>query len=403
MTAIHITLTRDRALIATDSTTYTSDDGEPGADVIYHSDGEPVAVTKLAAVPTIRAVLAIRGKLCALGIASQYLRHARDFEDAVGLLAKRLPEVVLPAGTYKGKPLVSTCYLIGWNEARGAMCTAELSSADGYRPHVTPAGNGTAGTYDPYPRRPDWHFDNEAINGPRAAEYREYLRQEREREPRCLDTAAAFARYAIEQAREQDRRAPYGGRLYVAEVLRDRITIVDAGDVGLPWRRPGARDLVGEVAGTRIQAGAATDAYADETGPDSVSIGGTGGSNFKTCASRSWTNTYGAAVVVQWDAIVSGLHFSSGGTLATPDDYVIGQWVAKVNGTPVLSDAFIDTSVEGSIPRASSIINRQSGWQYTLSPGDTIEVSIVVGGATDVNAVTISWARTRLRTTVIKR
>jgi hypothetical protein len=147
---------------------------------------------------------------------------------------------------------------------------------------------------------------------------------------------------------------------------------------------------------------AATTTYADETGADSVSIGSGGGTNFKNGASRIYANTTGRNVVLQFDAEVTGLHFSAGATLASPDDYVVAQWVFEVNGTPVQSDSFIDSAGDSVPPDATAQKARQVGWQRVLNNGDTAEIYIACGGGTDANAATISWARTRLRTSVIK-
>jgi hypothetical protein len=105
---------------------------------------------------------------------------------------------------------------------------------------------------------------------------------------------------------------------------------------------------------------------------------------------------------VQFDAEVTGLHFSTGGTLATPDDFVTASWVYEENGTPVLSDPFIDTTNDMFPPDAGTKQSRQVGWQRTLNHGDTATVYLSVGGGTDTNAATISWARTRLRTAIRK-
>lgn len=153
---------------------------------------------------------------------------------------------------------------------------------------------------------------------------------------------------------------------------------------------------------TGMQPQAATDAFTDETSADSVTIPGTGGTSFKTCATRSYTNTTGRAVVLQWDAEVTGLYFSSGATLAPPADFASATWVLKVNGTPTLTDSFIDTTNDAAVPGSTDRRTRMVGWQYTLAAGDTALLEISVGGGTDINAATISWARTRLRTTVIK-
>lgn len=401
MTLLHLTLTHDRALIATDTACYLSDRGEPGADVLYHPDGTAAAMTKVYALPHIKCVLTGRGTSTVHVFAVDRVRYAKDFEHAVDLLADGLPRLVVEAGTFEGKPLRHSVYLVGWSEARGAMCRAEFESTAGYRPAITPGAGGWVGLYSPHTPHPAWVFDL-AQADTRQDERRAYFEAEREREPRCLTSAAAYARHAVEHARTDDPRAPFGGRLVVAEVTRDGVQIVEGGDLGLPWRRPGAPDLLDRRAHMCIMANATSEAFADETGADSVTIPGTGGTSFKTCASRSYTNTTDRAVVVQLDAEVVGLHFSAGGTLAAPDDFCSASWVFEENGTPVLSDPFIDTTNDAFPPDATTKQSRQVGWQRTLNAGDTATLYLSVGGGTDVNAATISWARTRLRTTILK-
>lgn len=271
MTLLHVTLSKARALIATDTAVYVSDHGEPGADVLYHADGTAVSMTKVYALPHVRAVLTGRGTSTVHAFAFERVRYARDFEHAVDLLADGLPRLALApslAGTYKGKPLQHSVYLVGWSDAHGAMCRASFESATGYRPTVTPAGSGWQGLYDPWVPHPAWVFDPEQSEA-HADERRAYFEAERERDPRCLTTAAAYARHAVEYARSQDPRAPFGGHLLVAELTRDSVQIVDAGDLGLPWRRPGAPDLMdARGVSTSIQPGAATEVdYGTTAGP----------------------------------------------------------------------------------------------------------------------------------------
>jgi len=271
VTLLHVTLSKARALIATDTAVYVCDHGEPGADVLYHADGTAVSANKLHALPNLRAVLVGRGTSSVHAFAVERIRLARDFERAVELLADELPRLALApslAGTYKGKPLQHSVHLVGWSDAHESMCRASFESASGYRPTVTPAGGGWQGLYDPFVSHPAWVFDP-AQSEARADERRAYFEAQRERDPRCLKTAAAYARPAVEYARSQDPRAPFGGRLLVAELTRDSVHIVDAGDLGLPWRRPGAPDLMdARGVSTSIQPGAATEVdYGTTAGP----------------------------------------------------------------------------------------------------------------------------------------
>ncbi len=407
MTLLQIGITHDRALIATDTATYTSDQGEyRGADVLYWPAGEPVAVQKVYPLPHLRAVLCGRGTNSVHRFAADALTYARDFDHAVELLARALPKLTGTRwrGTYKGKPLMHTVHLVGWSPRKDAMAHTEFGSESGYLPHVTHGqADGWAYSLGPAVKRPAWLNDPEQLAA-RQDEAAAYFEQDRKRDPRCIATAEAYARAAIEQQRAEDPSAPYGGRLLVAELTRDSLRMVDCGDVGLPVRRPGAADLMTYLQPSLlcINPGAVTGAWTDETGADSVSIGGGGGTAFETCATRTYVNDTGRAVVVQWDAEVTGLYFSSGATLAPPADFASATWVLKVNGTPTLTDSFIDTTNDAAVPGSTDRRTRLAGWQYTLAAGDTALLEISVGGGTDANAATISWARTRLRTTIIK-
>ena len=406
MTLLQIHISRDRALIASDSTTYSSDQGTPGADVYHWPDGQAVAVSKLYPLPHIRALLTGRGTNSVHRYAAEQLIYARDFDHAAELLTAALPRLPTLPGSYMGEPLRHEVHLVGWSEAHGCMALAAWESSDGYAYRVQHCpNNGWYRRLGPAIKSPAWLFDP-AQEKRRQAELGPYLEAQRALEVCCVTTAAAYARAATAQAREDDPRAPYGGRLMVAELTRDEMRIVDAGDLGLPPRRPGAPDLITSLlpslATTCIQAQAATETFADETGAGSVSIPGTGGTSFATCASRSYTNTLSRAVVVQWDAEVAGLHFSTGATLASPDDYAIAQWVCEINGTPVQTDTFIDSTADLLPPAAGTKITRTVSWQRTLNAGAVMNIYISVGGGTDINAAAISWARTRLRTSVIK-
>ncbi len=404
MTLLHIALNGDRALIATDTATYVSDQGAQGADVLYWADGRHVAVSKLYPLPHIRAVLTGRGTNTVHRFARDQIAFARDLDHAIQLLSRALPSLAgAELGTYKGRPLQHTVQLVGWSDEHEAMLHAQFSSVNEYRPVIaTGSATGWCGSFGPGVRRPAWFYEADELDA-RQAEAAAFRAKEREREPRCMVTAAAYARAAVEQARSDDPAAPYGGRLLVAELTRDSLQIADAGDLGLPPRRAAALDIITALHPSLcIQPAAATDTYTDETGADSVSIPGTGGTVFKTCASRSYTNGVGRDVVVQFDAEVTELYFSSGATLAPPDDFCSATWVFKVNGTPVQTDSFIYTANDVAAPGATDRRTRMAGWQRTLNAGDTALIEISVGGGTDANAATISWARTRLRTTVIK-
>lgn len=370
-------------------------------------DGEPVAVTKMHALPHIRAVLTGRGMSTVRQFAAEQITHARDFDHAVELLNRALPELPTLSGTYKGEPMMHTVQLVGWSDAHGCMALASWESGNGYCGSVRHVESpGACFRYlGPATKRPEWLFDQAQVAA-RQTELSAWLLAESERDPKCSATAAAYARAAVAQAREEDPQSPYGGRLLVAELTRDEVRIVDAGDLGLPPRRAGAPDLITDLApglaATCIAANAATDTFADETGANSTSFTSSGGASFVTCATRSYANALSRPVVLQWDAEVSDLHFSAGATLNSPDDYVVAQWVLEINGTPVLTDTFIDSTADLVPPSATAKKSRSVGWQYTLAAGATARIYIAVGGGTDLNPSTVSWSRTRLRTSVIK-
>jgi len=155
MTLLQISVTRDRALIATDTTCYASDQGAPGADVYRWPDGEPVHVTKLQTVLAGRAVLTGRGLSSVRQFAAEQITHARDFEHAVELLSRRLPTLPALPGTYKGEPLRHTVQLVGWSDVHGCMSMATFESCDGYTARVSRGtANGWFASLGPATTRP---------------------------------------------------------------------------------------------------------------------------------------------------------------------------------------------------------------------------------------------------------
>ena len=445
MSLLQISATQDRAYVVTDSVGYFW-----GSYVVYHHHGKPQHNSKFTVIPALRAVLAVRGDLNAFSVVGRLIDGCGSFRASAATLKRMLPKIPQDVN-YANRQAA----LIGWCEDSEAICIASFHSFNGYADEVLQCKPGQWNTImDPVVQTPSWVDDPQQVNA-RAAEFRAWLLERRP--PDSVECAIKYAKRSIADARSETPSIYYGGRLFVAELTRDAINIVQGGDVGVPPRRPNQHDVAytrpqrapelqwllnhrGSVsereqredgwwdqmvaagvlqsmiarppqAGTSsIKADAATEAFADETGADSVTIPGTGGTNFKTCALRSWTNTAfpdGSAplsrpVIVQFEAEVTGLHFSSGSTLAAPDDFVSASWVFKVNGTPIASDPFIDSSDDVSPPTATSKLTRTVAWQYALGVGDTAEVSVQVGGGTDPNAATISWARTRLRTTILK-
>jgi hypothetical protein len=194
LTLLHIIIERDRALIASDSATYTADNGAPGADVLYWPSGAAVAVSKLRPLPHIRCILVGRGNSSVHQFAEARLRYARDFEHAVEILATALPQMLGAAaarGTYRGAPLRHSVCLVGWSEARGRMTVAMFESEHGYRPQAQAAADGgRCALLAPMVPRPEWMFDPTQARD-RGDELGRLLQAEREREPRDLQTAAA--------------------------------------------------------------------------------------------------------------------------------------------------------------------------------------------------------------------
>ncbi|MBL8288274.1 MAG: hypothetical protein JNL85_09855 [Rubrivivax sp.] len=380
MTLLHVILHRDRAFVAGDTTAYRPHDS--GADVVRWPDGEAVSVAKGRVFANLGAVLLAAGRIGEH--ARQIVDGAHSFEHAVQRLHELLPSFVVGPGSYLGEPLRQFVALVG--PSRDGMAAVQFRSEAGYRPEWTlPARGGCACLCTPAPVR-----DLPA--------------------PTDLDSMAAFARAAIEQARAMNAGAPYGGTLVVAQINLDgSILMRRAGDLGMPPRRIGADDLVflpwqherpPVPSVEQLLYGVATETYADEDGSGSASVGGGGGSSFVTTVTRSYTNDTGRRVKVQFNAMVFGLYVSSG-VLSPPDDYVGAQWVWSVDSTPIATDV-IYTSEGNTPPNSTSRVSQMVGWEYALEPGETGQIDLRGFIVTDVTAGTCSWERMRLRTTIIK-
>lgn len=210
MTLMQATLTLHRALIVTDATVYRG----PQKDHVHWSDGAPVTVQKQFALPHIGAVLVGVGTHAALAWAADHLRLVRDFAAAIDQLpdALRAFSAEVKAGT--------EVFLIGWHAAQGTMLAVHCKLAHEWRPALLTPQRGTLALMHPAAR-------------PESAPL-----------PKCMESAEAYARAAIEQARAADPRAPFGGPLLVTELTRYGMKIHFAQSAGLPPRREGAADLL---------------------------------------------------------------------------------------------------------------------------------------------------------------
>lgn len=400
MTLLQISVTRDRALIATDATCYASDQGAPGADVYRWPDGEPVHVTKLHAMPHIRAVLTGRGTSTVRQFAADQITHARDFDHAVELLNLALPKLPTLPGTYRGKPLQHSVYLVGWSGGAMALGTWE---SPGYVGRVQRCKEG--GRFQvlgPATKRPEWLSDPKQVEA-RQADLAAYLDAERETDALCLDTAAAYARLAVEHARQDDPAAPYGGRLLVAELTRDSYRMIDAGDLGLPPRRPGAADLITALqpglATACIQPGAATEVVTDRSSSLSYSfVSSTGGFEYRVqrLLQISWTNTMGANVDVELSGEI-------GGTLSSGPGSV---WLGiDSQASAALTSNIFSSLASGSLHTDASTEFRRYTLSDTLtvSPGGTIYLALTVYIFSAVGTTTAYAGDGRIRITAIKR
>ncbi|MCW5634730.1 MAG: hypothetical protein KIT17_15450 [Rubrivivax sp.] len=382
MTLLHAVVHRARAFFASDSTGYYSR-GDT-ADVVRWPGGAPLNVCKARAFPNIGCVLLAAGRIGEH--ARQIVDGAHSFEHAVQRLHELLPAFVVGPGSYLGQPLRQFVALVG--PSRDGMCAVQFRSEAGYRPEWTfPQAGGAACVCTPAPVA-----DLSA--------------------PGCLDSMAAFARAAIEQARKADAAAPYGGALVVGCVDADgAITMRRAGDLGMPPRRPGADDLVclpwqferppvPSVA--QLLYGVATETYADEGSSDSVTVAVDGVLASKVATSRSYTNTTLRTVMVQFECSIFGLYHSAGSLTAPPTDYLAMQWVIEINSTPVLSQIFYQS--QGSIPTSSAKVDGRDFWQRELAAGDsiTVEVRAIVDNEGSNSSATAAWDKSRLRTSIIK-
>jgi len=221
VTLINLALKPDRALIATDTLAYLWD-----ASVQYRPDGTPVEVEKLHVFASANFVLMLRG----VSTLSRYLdnelrremRKVESIDDAIREmpdLLRRAAATLQLTGPHRGAYCLDELYVLGFSKHRGGMLLARWSSETGFA-GVIPAARVaqlSAGqsqyAIDPYVSMGDV--------GPAGM-------------PDDLPRMQAFTRRQLERCRAEDPRAPYGGRLIVAELSESGITLTQAGDLGLP-------------------------------------------------------------------------------------------------------------------------------------------------------------------------
>lgn len=223
MTLLHITATPERVLLVTDSVAYQHcDDGRPGYDVLYRPDGLPLTWNKPHVLASMSAVLMARGLVAGPGAATYVINALRglcDFDQAVERLVDVMPAA---PGAFASGEWGSEFHLIGWSKASGQVRVVRFDSEDGYSCAMRGASGGN-----------DWYMFSPEPPG-----------LERRALPQSVSAAASLARDAISAARAVDPQVPFGGRLLVCEVTRGRIVLEDAGEIGLPPRRPNARDVL---------------------------------------------------------------------------------------------------------------------------------------------------------------
>lgn len=101
MTLLHVTLSKARALLASDSPIYAFEDGADAADVCYRPGGPPVSVEKLCLVAHLGVVATGQGSEATIAAAFAAVRErSTDLDDAVEWLPGYLRSVVrkMPPG-----------------------------------------------------------------------------------------------------------------------------------------------------------------------------------------------------------------------------------------------------------------------------------------------------------------
>lgn len=203
---IQAVVSPDRAFIIADTIC-----GSVGTGIMHDGFGRPAEVSKLQPIPHARCVMASVGNLLLRLQLERVPNAIDDFDRCVHTLPPVLRS--LYGQVARRSPLGETILLIGWSTQRGRMACAVFNSIDDFEAevHGDPVGGGT--TVWRHPDLPRGKYQWLPIN---AAEL------------------IAFAHATSEHYRGIDPTTPIGGKLILAELTEQAVTLSVAGDLGMP-------------------------------------------------------------------------------------------------------------------------------------------------------------------------
>lgn len=250
MTLLIRTLTPELALLASDTFIYGHD-----GTLSLRPDGTPWAVSKLLVLPHAGCVVAVRGTRELLRFVWVNSHLWTDIDDVM----RELPGMLPAAGSalqlasperhlYPGDEV----YVVGWSDKLSRMVCAQYFTKDGFATFTTAVEKGSGSV---------------RFAPPVSDEERRNVRA-----PLTPADALDLARKQVAHSRASGSVVPYGGRLSVAVLTKDSITLTDAGDLGLPaLPSRAAPALEGAEAGLCIADGAITEVKVGDDEENSAS------------------------------------------------------------------------------------------------------------------------------------
>lgn len=132
MTLLNILLEPGRVRVATDSLIYERD-----RSVCLREDGSPIEVTKFAAIPHARMLIAQSGRMALLPVLlSEFLREMpRDLDQAIRAapaIVRRVPQLLPVVHDVAGPYVGDRFHLVGWSEKLGRMAGVTFFTEDGF-------------------------------------------------------------------------------------------------------------------------------------------------------------------------------------------------------------------------------------------------------------------------------
>lgn len=195
-------------------------DGARRGGLVRGDGGNVMEHCKLVALPHAKCILSGLGNLALIQWLQIEPHSIPDFDRGIERLPKILRGAMVTLGLHRNTgPMGFTVLLLGWSAERGRMACANFRLADNFEPevHGDPVNGGMV-----FWRNPD-------------------LPREKYRWPPCDTTELIeFAHATVEHYRGIDPTTPIGGKLILAELTEQAVTISVAGDLGMPAQPAGS-------------------------------------------------------------------------------------------------------------------------------------------------------------------